>query len=655
MRVVVVEQDWQAAQHLSRAVERHGCCVLGVAASGADALRYVEGLDPDLVVLNVDVGGPLGAFEVAVACRAIGHAAFLFLTTPATGTDTIARLQAIPAATCLVTPIDNAQLGTALRGIAEAFSAAPVSAVRATSFAQLFAATADSLLIVGPDGRIERVNAEFERRFGYAAAAVVGRSVEVLLPEALRDGHEQHRTRYRAHPQVRQMGALKPLMARAADGSEFPVDISLTPIGSGTDARVLAIVRDTSVQRRLEQAERDRQALEEQLGRVLRLETVGRLAGGIAHDFNNLLTVIGGYTDILLTQACDPVKTRRSLEGIRSTTNRAAELTRQLLAFGRRQMLQPKVIDVAARLDTMRSLLGRVLGEKIEVVVEVEAGVGPVSVDASQLEQVLLNLALNARDAMPNGGTITIEVNQMHVLDDMLLPSSAVAVVPAGLYVRLAVRDFGHGMEPAIMARAFEPFFTTKDVGRGIGMGLPSVYGIVKQSGGFVWIESEPGRGTAVFLLLPVAAGPVDQDYALPADVSTVSSGTILLVEDEPDVRALLVETLCAIGFDVIDAPNGMAALDIFRDVGQRVDVLVSDVVMPHCGGAELVHAARGLRPGLPAVLMSGYANDDQGTGIRPDAITRFIQKPFPADALQRSIAELLDARNLSTSALANY
>lgn len=654
MRVVVVEEDWQAARHLARVVERHGCDVLAIAASSADALRYVEGLDPDLILINLDLGGPLGAFEVAVACRAVGHAAFLFVTTQVTE-EMIARIRAIPGAAYLVSPVDDGQLARALQDIREAAGTIPISASSSTTFAKLFDAAADSLLIVGPHGRIERVNHEFERRFGYSAAAVVGRPVEELLPEPLRDLHSRHRAGYGAHPQVRRMGERTPLQARAADGSEFPVDVSLAPIGSGADARVIAIIRDTSVQRKLEQAERDRQALEEQLGRVLRLETVGRLAGGVAHDFNNLLTVIGGYTDILLTQECDPVKTRRSLEGIRSTTNRAAELTRQLLAFGRRQVLQPKVIDVAARIASMRGLLTRVLGEKIEVVVDAEAGVGPVSVDASQLEQVLLNLGLNARDAMPDGGTITFAVSQMHVSDDMLLPSSAVAVVPAGRYVKLAVRDSGHGMEPAVQARAFEPFFTTKDVGRGIGMGLPSVYGIVKQSSGFVWIESEPGRGTAVFVLLPEVAGPVDEEGAHPSEVAPVSSGTILLVEDEPDVRTLLVEALCATGFDVIDAPNGLAALDIFRDVGQRVDVLVTDVVMPQCGGVELVRAVRGLCPGMPAVLMSGYATDDQATELRPDAITRFIQKPFGADALRLAVGELIKARGLSNTTLANY
>lgn len=653
MRVVIVEQDWQTAQYLSRSVERHGCDVVAVAASGAEALRYVEGLSPDLVLLNLDLPGPVEAFDLAVACRATGHVKFLFLAAQPAD-ETMARIRAIPSSAYLVLPVDDAQLEMAVRDLMTAKAPAPASAGD-TSFNLLFEAASDSLLIVGPGGHIERVNSEFERRFGYAAAAVVGQRVEVLLPESLRGLHERHRAGYGAHPQVRRMGDRMPLKARAADGSEFPVDISLAPIGSGPDARVIAIVRDASEHRRLEQAERDRQALEDQLGRVLRLETVGRLAGGIAHDFNNLLTVIGGYTDILLSQQCDPAKTRRSLEGIRSTTNRAAELTRQLLAFGRRQVLQPKVISVGARLAAMRGLLTRVIGEKIEIVVTVDAGVAPVCVDASQLEQVLLNLGLNARDAMPHGGVLTFEASPMRVVNPMLLPSSAEAIVPAGHYVRLAVRDTGHGMDALVLARAFEPFFTTKDMGKGFGMGLPSVYGIVKQSSGFVWIESEPGQGTAVFLLLPAVDQPVDEEESELAEAEGVSTGTILLVEDEPDVRALLVETLCGAGFDVIEAPNGLAAIDIFRDVGHRVDVLVSDVVMPRCGGAELVRVVRGLRPGLPAVLMSGYANDDQGTEIRPDAITCFLQKPFPADTLRRTIVDLLQARNLRAGSLANY
>ncbi|OGA50704.1 MAG: hypothetical protein A3G25_11420 [Betaproteobacteria bacterium RIFCSPLOWO2_12_FULL_63_13] len=641
-------------------LERLGCDVLGVAASGADALRYFEELQPDLVLMDIDLVGPIEGFDLVVTCRAIGPVALVFVATQP-DEETIARMQAIPSAAYLIKPVDDAQLGGAIQRVLRrpeepAVSSDLVSPTADRSFDQLFQVAADSMLIIGADGRIERVNSEFEQRFRYAAAAVVGQTVEMLLPEAARTAHVRHRKGFTEHPQVRRMGERRTLSARAADGKEFPVEVSLAPIGAGADAKVIVIVRDASEHRWLEQAQRERQALEEQLGRVLRLETVGRLAGGIAHDFNNLLMVVGGYTDVLLNERCDPVKTRRLLQGIRATTNRAAELTHQLLAFGRRQVLQPRTVDVSARLEAMRALLARVIGEEIDVILTADAALRPVRVDVSQLEQVVLNLALNARDAMPGGGTLTIEARDMQVHDSMFLPSSAEAIVSPGDYVRLAVRDTGSGMDAAVAARAFEPFFTTKGTGKGIGMGLASVYGIVKQSGGFVWIESELGRGTTVCVLLPAANGEADEGAELAPAATTASSGTILLVEDEPDVRALLIDTLLSAGYKVIEAANGRAALDIFRDVGHRVDLIVSDVIMPQCGGPELVRAVRGLRPGLPSILMSGYATDGQALEIRSDAITRFIQKPFGAETLCRTIVELLGAGSTkSENALANF
>lgn len=640
-RSLIVAADWSEAQQFTRQLEQSGFHVLGIAATGADALRYYEELRPDLVLIDIDLAGPVDGVELIVPFRAIAPTAFVFVAKDPDD-PRIARLAEVDASSLAVKPIDDIALAKAL---SLALHRRADKAAGPLASGPAFDAAPDAMLLVGSEGRIERINAAFERQFGYTAAQVEQQPIEMLLPPAIRDGHAQHRAWFADHPQVRRMGERQPLVARRADGSEFPVDISLVPFGSGAAARVLAIVRDTSERRLLQEAQRERLVLEEQLGRVLRLETVGRLAGGIAHDFNNLLMVIGGYIDVLLAEGSDATKQRRLLEGIRTTTNRATELTRQLLAFGRRQVLLPKVIDVAALVDAMHGLMSRVIGESIDIEKAIAHDVKPVRVDTSQLEQVLLNLALNARDAMPGGGTLTFEAINLQVHESTPLPHLSANTVPCGDYVRLAVRDTGCGMSADTAAKAFEPFFSTKGPGKGIGMGLASVYGIVKQSGGFVWIESEPGSGTNVVLLLPASAEAAADGAVATPPPDTARAARILLVEDEADVRDLLKEALETSGFEVIDAANGRAALEIFRDLSHSVDLIVTDVMMPKCGGLELVREIRRLRPGLPAIFMSGYSDDTDTADLQSNVATAFLQKPFATEYLRQKVAELLAAR----------
>ncbi len=392
----------------------------------------------------------------------------------------------------------------------------------------------------------------------------------------------------------------------------------------------------------LDEAQRERRVAEDQLRRVLRLETVGRLAGGIAHDFNNLLMVVQGHTDRLLVAFSDTDEVQRRLIAIRTATRRAAGLTQQLLAFGRRQVLQPEVVDVTVYIEEACQMLRGVIGATIEIVVTIEAGGAAVLVDPGQFEQILLNLGLNARDAMPDGGVLTFEASTLEVRERMLLPSSDVAWVAPGRYVQLIVRDRGMGMAADTVARAFEPFFTTKPSGKGLGMGLASVYGAVKQSDGFVWIQSDLGVGTAVHVLLPGADRPAVSARGASGSIDLPVTRTILLVEDEADVRSLLIDALEQAGYRVVEADNGEIALDRLREPDLRVDVLVTDVIMPRLGGPELVRAGRALRPGLPVIFISGYAPDARALNLGGDAITAFLQKPFSSLALCEQVASML-------------
>jgi len=377
---------------------------------------------------------------------------------------------------------------------------------------------------------------------------------------------------------------------------------------------------------------------------VQKMEAIGRLVAGIAHDFNNIVQAINGYSELLLTRlpGGDPLH-HHALE-IRRAGDRAAALTQQLLAFSRQQVLQARVLDLNAVVANIEQLLRRVIGEDVEFETELAPHLGPVRADATQLEQVLMNLVVNARDAMPDGGTLTIETRDVTL--SKADQREAFAIRP-GPYVMLAVSDTGCGMDAETRARAFEPFFTTKSAGRGTGLGLSTVYGIVKQSDGYIWVDSEPGQGTRVRIYLPRVDEPVDAvEPRRPGTVAAAPSGseTVLLVEDEEGVREVIVEWLSAHGYRVIAAPNGAEALEVSSRHDGRIDLMVADVVMPHMGGPALAERLLPLRPEMKVIYVSGYADEAIGDPSMLAAGAAFLQKPFSLDALLRRIREILDA-----------
>ena len=384
------------------------------------------------------------------------------------------------------------------------------------------------------------------------------------------------------------------------------------------------------------------QAKEEQLRQSQKIDAIGQLAGGVAHDFNNLLTVISGYAELSLRRlpAEDPV--RRNLEEISKAGNRAAGLTRQLLAFSRRQMLQAKVLDLNSVVREMDKMLQRLIGEDVELVTILRSGVGQIKADPGQIEQVLLNLVVNARDALPKGGKITIETCNT-VLDETYARKH-VSVQP-GSYVVLIVSDNGVGMDAKTQERVFDPFFTTKEIGKGTGLGLSTVYGIVKQSEGSVWVYSEVGRGTTFKIYLPrVDNGAEDEKLASVASIVPGGSETILLVEDEDLVRDLSIAILEEAGYKVISATDGDEGLRLCQQFEGRIDLMITDVVMPRMSGRELAEYLKVLRPETEVLYMSGYTDDAiVRHGILEDDMP-FIQKPFLPDALALKVRELLEA-----------
>ena len=376
------------------------------------------------------------------------------------------------------------------------------------------------------------------------------------------------------------------------------------------------------------------QRLEEDLRQAQKMEAVGQLAGGIAHDFNNLLTVIIGYCKLLMTKVPAGDSTHRKLQHIASAGEQAAALTQQLLAFGRKQVLEPRVMNLASTLDEMERMLRRLVPANIELITVIDPDLADVRVDPRQMQQVILNLVVNSRDAMPDGGRITLELRNLH-LDPVLALSQN---IPAGRYVALTVTDTGIGIDPVIQTRVFEPFFTTKEPGRGTGLGLATVYGIVKQSGGYLWLNSEPGQGAAFHIFLPQSS-----ELAAPAPVRR-SEGmvrgqeTLLIVEDDDALRALASETLSSAGYRVLAARDGEEGARLFAE-NEPIQLLLADVVLSKGTGADLARQLTSIRPQLKVVFMSGYALE---RGL-PFADAAIIAKPFSPEALCSKIRAVLD------------
>jgi PAS domain S-box-containing protein len=493
-------------------------------------------------------------------------------------------------------------------------------------------AAADAIVITDRAGVIERVNPAFTQLTGYTAEEAVGKNPRDLVKsgkhapafyqqlwETILAGRTWHGE----------------MINRRKDGRLYTEDQAVTPIldASGTITHFVAIKKDIA----------ERLQLEAKLRQAQKMESVGQLASGIAHDFNNLLTVINGMSDLLLAQVSQDDPMHADVREILHAGERAATLTSQLLAFSRQQILESRVMTFNTVVAGMESLLRRLLGEDIDLVVVLTPGVGNVKVDPGQIEQVITNLAVNARDAMPQGGQLTIETQNV-TLDEDDARRHGVAV-PPGSYVRLAVSDSGAGMDEATRTRIFEPFFTTKGPGKGTGLGLSTVYGIVKQSHGFIWVESEVGQGTSFKMYLPQVtevAGPVRPG---PTAVSSSGTETILLVEDNAGLRKLATRLLAPAGYTVLGAASGEEALRLLEGHDAPVHLLLSDVVMPGMSGRQLAERLAQIRPGMKVLYMSGYTSDTIVRHGVLDAKVPFLNKPFTAAALLRKVREVLDSQ----------
>ena len=426
-----------------------------------------------------------------------------------------------------------------------------------------------------------------------------------------------------------------PIDVHLAGDGERVCTLYLTPLepGAGLGAGVIAHFLDTTEQK----------ALEAQISQSRKMQAVGQLAGGIAHDFNNLLTAMIGFSDLLLLRHRPGDQSFADVMQIKQNANRAANLVRQLLAFSRQQTLRPRVLDMTDILAELSHLLRRLIGENIELHLSHGRDLGKVKADQGQLEQVIINLAVNARDAMPEGGRLSIRTGNVEVQREVRQRDE---VMPPGRYSCIEVSDTGHGIDPQHMERIFEPFFSTKEVGAGTGLGLSTVYGIVKQSGGFVFAESEPGAGTTFSIYLPPHEAVVEEvavgESAAEQSRDLSGIGTVLLVEDEDGVRSFSARALRNKGYEVLEARSGDAALEVLSEAARPIDLLITDVVMPRVDGPTLVRQVRERRPDLKVIFISGYTEDSFRRRLDQDAGIHFLPKPFSLKQLAGKVKEVL-------------
>jgi PAS domain S-box-containing protein len=492
--------------------------------------------------------------------------------------------------------------------------------------------TADGILVVTASSKIVRMNQKFIDLWRIPARIQESRDHDQVVEFAIDQLQEseqflQKTMQIRSEPETESFDVLSFKDGRIIERYSLPQRIRGETIG-----RVWSF-RDVT----------ERRELEHQLRQAQKMESIGRLAGGVAHDFNNILTVITGRADFLIGAPNLIGEQEGDLQEIKTAADRAGDLTRQLLAFSRKQLLQPRLVDLNREVDQVEPMLRRLIGEDIEIVVVRGKNLGRVMADPGQVNQVLLNLALNARDAMPSGGLLTIlTANEPGTMNG----NGSDRKSPGDDSVMLEVRDSGCGMDEATAARIFEPFFTTKGEGKGTGLGLATVYGIVKQSGGTISVHSAPEMGTTFRIVFP-AADAIDPAKLVrdKAETSDAGSETILLVEDDSSVRDLAQRVLEMRGYTVLPASDGADALRIALGPDVLIDLIVTDVVMPGMNGREFVEALSGRTPGIPVLYMSGYTDDDIIRRGLTDSKVAFLQKPFDAKSLARLVRSVLDAR----------
>jgi two-component system cell cycle sensor histidine kinase/response regulator CckA len=624
-RVLVVEDELIIAADICTRLTRLGYDVAGQADQAEDAVRLAGDLRPDLVLMDIRLQGTGDGVEAAQEIRRRFRLPVVYLTAHADEA-TLQRAKVTEPFGYVLKPFEERELRTVVEMARYKHAAERRLADSERRYATTLASIGDAVVATDEAGRVTFLNPVAEHLTGWPLAEAAGRpltDVFRIVNEHTRLPVENPVEKVLATGRI--VGLANSTLLLARDGREYPIDDCAAPIhdDAGLTTGVVLVFRDVAEERR--RAEELRQAQ--------KMEAVGRLAGGIAHDFNNLLTVISGYASLVRDGVGPESPWREAVEQVEAAGRRAADLTRQLLTFCRHQLVQPRVIDLNQVVADSLKMLHRLLPADITLVTELHPTPATVTADPGQVEQVIVNLVLNARDAMPAGGTLRLITARR---DGGPGPGPH----PAGGYYTLAVADTGVGMDAATLARIWEPFFTTKEVGKGTGLGLATVYGIAKQSGGHVTVESRPGGGSTFTVALP--ATPDRAPAAPPPPQPGVPRGTetLLLVDDDLSVRTLAALVLRSAGYLVLEAANGIEAADLAARHSGRIHALVTDIVMPEMSGRTLVGIVRSQVPGIRVLMMTGYT---EATLHQPGEGFDVLLKPFTPSELAARVRDLLD------------
>ncbi len=500
-------------------------------------------------------------------------------------------------------------------------------------------AAPSGLLMTDSAGRIVLVNREIERQFGYSREELLGHQVELLVPDSARRHHEAFRAGFVANPQVRAMGAGRDLYGKRKDGTAVPVEIGLTPVITPEGMFVLATIVDITARK---QAESGRQHLEEQLRQAQKMEAIGTLAGGIAHDFNNVLGAIVGYGEMILAASRKLPEIAADANELLASAQRGRQLVERILTFSRRQTGVRRPLDLRKSVHAVHQLLRASIPATVEVNFQIPDAPHRVSADETAVHQVLMNLSMNSAQAMPEGGTLSISLEELYVRDSMARSNPGLREGP---YVLLKVRDTGAGIDPAHRSRVFEPFFTTKPVGEGTGLGLAMVHAIMQDHDGVVALESEVGQGTEIRCFFPLLETEAAATEAAHAARTQGKGENILFLDDEPSLARIGARRLIMLNYRVAEFTDPRQALAHFTQHSEDIDLVVTDFTMPHMTGLDLARTLYQVRPNVRIILLTGFVDDMDEQRLRDSGICRVLRKPVTMDELSQAVREVLEAR----------